>query len=182
MNTMQIELKRLMWGGAALVGAALVALMAIGCGRQEQTAKAEHEAGDAAVAETITPAAAIMTSTVANTEVAASDEIASGDALPPDVTASTAERITAPGHVAQITAQGSPDVTTMVLTDRLGKKAPFAYDSTAGVWRVSYRVPITATGEQVGLSVTATNGANRWKRIWVFVKTRDAVEAEADGC
>ncbi len=31
-------------------------------------------------------------------------------------------------------------------------------------------------GERVGLSVTAKNGVNRWRRVWVFMDVQKAPE------
>jgi hypothetical protein len=37
------------------------------------------------------------------------------------------------------------------------------------VWRVSYRVPLRPKQERLGLSVTAQNDLNRWRRVWIFL-------------
>jgi len=36
------------------------------------------------------------------------------------------------------------------------------------VWRAYYRIPMSGKSEHPALSVTAKNGANRWRRVWVF--------------
>jgi len=70
---------------------------------------------------------------------------------------------------------------TVTLTDGLGHKYPFAYDTDAKAWRVQYRVPIRTHVDKLGLSVTATSGTNRWKRVWVFLNVEGGVPAESDG-
>ena len=54
------------------------------------------------------------------------------------------------------------------------------YDSDAKGWRVAYRVPIATHQETVALSVTATNDAHHWKRVWVFLKIQGG-EGNAEG-
>ncbi len=88
----------------------------------------------------------------------------------------------APGSVVEITAQASTDATSLMLTDRLGHKYPMVYDVDAKAWRVKYRVPLTTHIDRLGLSVTATNGSNRFKRIWVFLTIEGGVPVESDGC
>jgi len=68
----------------------------------------------------------------------------------------------------------------MTLTDRLGQKHPFSYDSEAKAWRIYYRVPIAAKSDELGLSITAANGANRWKRVWVFLKIQGEEPKESN--
>ena len=186
--------------GTLVLAAAAVAFLAIGCGEQKtKTAVQRAEAPGAtsgvmvAAAEKIPAIAGEATTTA--TEGAA--ETAEGnatpaadpggtetlaDALPPDVAASVTETIATPGGVVEILAEGSPDVTSVTLTDAVGKKYPFTYQAATDRWRVLYRIPIRIKTEQLGLSVTAANGANRWKRIWVFVDIGQGGEcaAEAD--
>jgi hypothetical protein len=55
-------------------------------------------------------------------------------------------------------------------------------DDTAA-WRVYYRVPMKVTGDRVALSVTAKNGVNQWKRVWVFPKVvSEEASADSSGC
>lgn len=194
METKEFGTKGLAIGGTLMLAAATVAFLAIGCGEQKskttvQRAEAEGvtsggimEAGAKAApivqasAETTTAEATAATE---GTATPAAEGTTPVDALPPDVAATVTEAIAAPGGVVEILAEGSPDVTAMTLTDGVGKQYPFTYQAATDRWRVLYRVPIRAHGEQLGLSVTATNGANRWKRIWVFVDIgRGATAAE----
>lgn len=173
---------------AALIAAPLlIALAAFGCGEQKEKATAElatHETA-AAPAGTVAPA---PQATVASTGTVATEgtgaEERSDDALPPDIVAAGPESIALPGSVVTIAATGSTDVTSVMLTDRAGEKTPFTYDSESNLWKASYRVPLRATTEKLALAVTATTEANRYKRVWVFLRLRDEgakpVEAASD--
>ena len=55
-------------------------------------------------------------------------------------------------------------------------------DTDAKAWRVHYRVPLKTHIDRLGLSITAANGTNRWKRVWVFLDIAGGVPAESDGC
>jgi hypothetical protein len=157
----------------------VVAFLALGCGEQK-----EH----AAVVTNATPAAAMLQPTPAAVEATAptAQETQTGEKdtteLPPDVTALIPDSLITPGNVVEITAQASTDATGLMLTDRLGIKYPFVYDMDAKAWRVQYRVPLNTHIDRLGLSVTATNGSNRFKRVWVFLKIEGGVPEEADGC
>jgi len=158
----------------------VVAFLALGCGEQK-----EH----AAVVTNATPAAAMQQSTPAAVEATTTTPEATGQTgatgateLPPDVTAFVPDSLITPGNVVEITAQASTDATGLMLTDRLGIKHPFVYDMDAKAWRVQYRVPLNTHIDRLGLSVTATNGSNRFKRVWVFLKIEGGVPEEADGC
>ncbi|MGH7731278.1 MAG: hypothetical protein ACRENJ_08520, partial [Candidatus Eiseniibacteriota bacterium] len=93
----------------------------------------------------------------------------SSDSLPPDVDASIADSVATPGTIIEITAKGSPDVEEVLLSDGLGRPQRFAYDASVDLWRASYRVPVKAPSERLGLSVTARSNIGRWRRVWVFV-------------
>jgi len=162
---------------AALVAAPLLlALAALGCGEQKEKATAELATHETAVAPVGSSAPAPQAQ-VAATGVAATATTDVGqrtdEALPPDIVAAGPESIVLPGSVVTIAATGSTDVTSVMLTDRAGEKTPFTYDSESNLWKASYRVPLRATTEKVALAVTATTEANRYKRVWVFLRLRD---------
>jgi hypothetical protein len=166
-------------GGAILAGSILLAMTALGCGEHKERAIAESENGASAPPAHLEAPAAVTASATGAAEPAGT----STDALPPDVVATAPDTLTIPGSVVVITALGSADVTSVTLNDGAGEKTPFTYDSESNLWRVSYRVPVRVTLDRIGLSVTAGTDANRWKRVWVFLKVRDAaarVEAAAD--
>lgn len=157
----------------------LLTLAAIGCGEQKKTASAElaTTTGSNAVGGATAPAEAAVVATAA-TETGAAIENAGVEAqgdgsLPPDIVAMGPETVALPGTVVTIAAVGSPDVSSVVLTDRAGARTPFTYDSESNLWRAAYRVPLRAETDKLGLSVTATTEANRWKRVWVFLQLKE---------
>ncbi len=91
------------------------------------------------------------------------------EALPPDVVLSVGDTLVEPGQPIEISARGTADIATLVLWDGINDKQAFTYDTTAQLWRVSYRVPLQPAAERIGLSVTARNAANRWRRVWLFL-------------
>lgn len=170
-------------GKAALIAAsAMLAFLALGCGEQKEHASMEISATPAAAMRQETPAAVV--STAATTpETGVKEETGTQTAtLPPDVTTSAPDSLITPGSVIEITAQASTDAQTVVLMDRLGHRYPFTYDIEAKAWRVQYRVPLGTTIDRLGLSVTATNATNQFKRVWVFVNIEGGVPDESDGC
>ncbi len=170
------------WTGQTLVASILVssalALVAIGCGEQKQKATAETGA-------TETPATSMSEPTpAAGQAVAASatgtaEPVGQVESLPPDVAATAPDTLVAPGSVVVITALGSADVTSVTLADGLGEKTPFTFDSESNLWRASYRVPVKTREDRIGLSVTASTDASRFKRVWLFLKTRESAEKAA---
>lgn len=192
MEAKEFGAKGLAIGGTLILTGVAMAFLAIGCGEQKSKTvaqRAEAEGITSGIMETgakTTPVVqasteattAEATTATEGTETPAAEATIPADALPPDVAASVTETIAAPGGVVEILAEGSPDVTAMTLTDAVGKKYPFEYQAATDRWRVLYRIPIRAHGEQLGLSVTAANGSNRWKRIWVFVDIGEAKTTE----
>ncbi|TMQ60195.1 MAG: hypothetical protein E6K76_02390 [Candidatus Eisenbacteria bacterium] len=169
---------------AIVVASAALAFLALGCGEHKEQASVAADAGQTTAGQE-TPKMVAASATGATTPeagaLAEGDATALADSLPPDVTVFAPDSLVVPGSVVEITAQASPDVTAMTLTDRLGQKHGFLYDAGAKAWRVYYRIPIRTDSEQLGLSVTATNGANRWKRVWVFLKIQGAEVKESEG-
>jgi hypothetical protein len=185
----------------AVAASFLLLVAALGCGKEEKRVSATVEtsrgatAGIAQSASTSVPPSGANAAVVGGVESggeSASDGAslpeASGDdgALPPEVAVSTNDSLAVPGSIVEITAEASGDVVTMVLSDGRGQARPFTYDSAANVWRATYRVPMRSATERLGLSVTATNGENRWKRVWVFLNLlpkQTTASAESDsGC
>jgi hypothetical protein len=170
------------WTGQTLVASILVssalALVAIGCGEQKQKATAETSATGTPVAT-----AHDIAPNPGGQAVAASatgtPEVSQVESLPPDVAATAPDTLVQAGSVVTITALGSADVTSVTLADGLGEKTPFTYDSESNLWRVSYRIPVRISEDRIGLSVTATTDANRFKKVWVFLKTHESAEKTA---
>ena len=91
-----------------------------------------------------------------------------GDSLPPDVMIASVDSLATPGQAIEITAKGSGDVVSMSLWDGLGQRQAFRYDQGTQEWRVLYRVPLKLHTERLALAVTAKNGSNGWRRVWLF--------------
>ena len=169
------------WTGQTLVASILVtsalALVALGCGEQKQKATAETGAVETPTAMSEpTPAAG---QTVAASATGTAEPVSQVESLPPDVTANAPDTLVTPGSVVVITALGSSDVTSVTLADGLGEKTPFTFDSEANLWHASYRVPLKTREDKIGLSVTASTDANRYKRVWLFLQTREQAEKAA---
>ena len=166
------SLQRQLTAGALALSVFTVTFIALGCGRHgvDQTSSSGG-GGEAMIAEAQSGKVVVasVSDTASSTAPNAGGETLSPNSLPPDVDAASADSLVTPGSVVEISAIASPDVVDMGLSDGLGKEQPFAYDSTMKVWRVFYRVPIRTTHERVGLSVTATNDSNHWRRVWVFL-------------
>jgi hypothetical protein len=171
--------------GAALAAPVLLALVALGCGEQKEKASATvatTETAARAQQPQAVPAAKtdLAAATLSGTTTADGDGTKKEDAgLPPEVVAVPPEGISAPGTIVTIAAVGSTDVTSVMLTDRVGAKTPFTFDSAANMWKVSYRVPLDVKSDRLALSVTAGTEANRWKRVWVFLQLREGAKEAA---
>lgn len=178
-------MRRAGWGATTLAVLILAGVCAGGCGNRTTERSAATQAPEPAVASGpsasgsgggVAASAASMTSLArgreANSEALAA---ASVDSLPPDVAATVIETQVSAGASVEVTAQSSPDVVGVTLGDRSGGHSPFAYDSSADLWRVAYRVPVKPGTDRLALSVTARNASGRWRRVWVFLN----VEREA---
>ena len=170
-------------GARTLVMAAsvMVAFLALGCGEQKERAAVETNAAPAAMERAPSAVVAATRTTTPEAGMEGTGLTTSADSLPPDVTAFAPDSLVVPGNIVEITAQASTDAATVTLTDRLGHKYPFVYDTEAKAWRVHYRVPLETHIDRLGLSVTATSGANRYKRVWVFLKIEGGVPVESQG-
>jgi hypothetical protein len=160
-------------GAIALASLALVCL-AVGCGQQKRHASsASHAVATGSTSPDLVTASTVSALPVERgsqeSQTGADEEIAKlGDAPPPEVTASVADTLVIPGTIIDITAEGSPDVIEVTLSDGIGRKQAFTYDAGSALWHTSYRVPMRVP-ERLGLSVTAKNSLSRWRRVWVFV-------------
>ena len=171
------------WTGQTLVASifvsAALALVALGCGEQKQKATAEISNTDAPMATAHDTAPTPGGQAVAASATGTPEQVGQVESLPPDVAATAPDTLVQAGSVVTITALGSADVTSVTLADGLGEKTPFTYDSESNLWRVSYRIPVKIREDRIGLSVTATTDANRYKKVWVFLKTRESAEKTA---
>jgi hypothetical protein len=111
-------------------------------------------------------------------------EVTPAGYLPPDIAASVTEIVATPGSIVEIEVEGSDDVVAMTLSDGGRTETAFRFDESAGLWRASYRMPLRPKTDRIGLSVTARNASQRWRRVWVFVKaSREVAAADStSGC
>ena len=191
-NHQIIERSLLTVGILALAVAIPIAFLALGCGKQNETTTTSAtpepgvgQAGGNSAGQIVVASTGGLTGTgdgAAGTDAAPdqqTDQVGILDAVHPDVVASAPDSVLTPGGVVEITAEGSPDVSDLTLTDRLGRKTAFTYDTARAIWRVSYRVPLRSREDLIGLSVTATNQAGLSKRVWIFLKFREATNVES---
>lgn len=180
----RIIAQRAAWRGRVIVAAGISAIVIApiatafilgGCGGQ--STGSQNVATQATTAPPEQPTVAIAALSGGST-VGAETGVASGrpEALPPDIVVSVPDTLVSPGEPIEFSVQGTSDVTELALADGINDPQPFVRDST-GTWRVSYRVPLRPKHERFGLSVTAKNDANRWRRVWVFLRVKN-VEAE----
>lgn len=166
--------------GRVILASAVLAVLAFGCGKhsEDQQASASGNATQAVAAEHTGPLTGSQgTSQGEAVEREETGEVLSADSLPPEIAVSAPDTLVTPGSVVEITASASPDVVELTLSDGIHKPQLFTYDSPesgAGVWKTFYRIPMKIRGERVGLSVTAKNGVNRWRRVWVFMDVQKA--------
>jgi len=156
----------------ALVPAA--ALVVAGCGGDgiDNSKPAESRV---TVAQAAAGGSQAMTTRTAEVEVPTMGVDPSGTApellegtIAPDIVIEVPSTSVAPGDVVEFTVFGTPDVNELVLWDGLNDRQAFSYDGSTGTWRVQYRVPLRPASERLGISVTARNGDDRWRRRWVF--------------
>jgi hypothetical protein len=165
---------------AGLVAVVAVAFLTIGCGKQgHQKLASESGTLERDVKEQPMATTASLVDMTPRADGGMRNEAlpATADSLPPDVVASASALVADRGQVVEITAQGSMDITEVILSDGL-HKAPLAYDMEAKAWRGVYRVPLRTKADRVGLAVTATNGHGRWERVWVFIEVGKPVVGE----
>lgn len=156
---------------------ATLSLMGCGGGRSERGVTTTNEEGSMA------PAPPASTQAVAvpaqNASLGGEPEAVPADSLPPDVSALAADSLASPGESVEVAARTTPDVVEVSLWDGIGRKQSFAYDSTAGLWRGRYRVPLAVRGDRLGLAVIAKNGLGLRHRVWVFLRIERGAPGES---
>jgi len=165
---------------AIVLASVVAALLAAGCGKHEDEQAAGGPAASQAAGFEPASETTQAVSGPAQAELGAPAEsrgAVSVDSLPPDLSVSAPDTLIVRGKPVEIIALGTPDVGEVTLWDGIGQKQPMTYDFEAKVWRAFYRVPLATTRERLELSVTAKNGVNKWRRVWVFLRIqRDAPE------
>jgi len=167
------------WIGIAIIAIAMVAAVFIiaGCGGHPD--EAASGASSAVVVASSGAAVAPAQGTSQPQGSASGEGLAavSADSLPPDVAVAVEDTLVDAGGSVEIKAQGSPDVVAVTLSDGVGKKQPYTYDSASDTWKVFYRVPLRA--QRVALSTTATTATHRWRRVWLFLNAHREAQAAA---
>jgi len=166
-----------------LAGVTALAFQTAGCGRHGDAGAPDGVAGQDAVSAVQSGGAdaggAVAAATSPSPPAPEPLVPAVSDTLPPELEVLAAEQVR-PGEVVEITAESSDDVVAMTLADGRGRPQPMAYDRATGQWHVFYRVPMRIRGERLALSVTAKNGAERWRRVWIFMTPVEGGTAEPD--
>lgn len=156
-----------------IVAAVAIGLIAGSCGEKQEVANGTQTAPEAPTGVVATVASNIAP------QVPESREVSSADSLPPEVTASVGDTLVTPGSAIEVTAEASVDATELSLKDDFGTRQRFTYDQQGKIWRAYYRVPLKSA-DRLGLSVTAKNGAERWRRVWVFLHVGHGSSAPED--
>jgi hypothetical protein len=157
------------WAGVTVLAVALaVGVLSCGCGaKSDQSVAAAQSEPSYPVTQ---PAGAMAVPASAITSGVMEQPAVTADSLPPDVAVSVDDTQVLAGVPIEITAEGSPDVVTVTLSDGIHQKQVFTRDSSDGSWRTLYRVPLKLSEDRLGLAITAKNGAGRWRRVWVFLQ------------
>jgi hypothetical protein len=169
-------------GCAFLLAALVVSLLLASCGEKNTHSSGNQPKGVVATMSGGSPSNPAVAQVAAQDGERKSDRVAAPSGLvSPDVSVELADTVITPGETVELIARVSDDVSEIELWDGFHDKQVFVHDSTAKVWRATYRVPLRPARERLGLSVTAKNDAHRWRRVWVFLRIpRETPEAEPD--
>ena len=150
---------------------AAATLLLSGCGGEKKSASSVAQASPPAV-ETVVPAVASAPAAPAMNAALSQGSTANvGDAsLPPEIALGEVDTLVTPGQPVHVTVYGTPDVTEISMFDGVNDRQALVHDSAQDTWSVDYRVPLRSRSDRIGLSLTARNSANRWRRVWVFLK------------
>ena len=173
MKTINRSTHRTPAGTFALIPIAAAVLLS-GCGGQgTESKRGDADAQVAVVLPSENATVALPEAPVAQGDSRMDTQPAiQGESLPPDLSVTVSDTLVSPGESVEITAEGTSDVGEIVLWDGIHDRQALTYDSMAKVWRTNYRVPLRPSSERFGLSVTAKNEANRWRRVWVFLSVQ----------
>jgi hypothetical protein len=165
---------RKQFGWSAMALAAMASMAVIGCGGSESGSVSQGSSsssgGDVAAVPAVGPAVTPPVAVASTSDQGTVPVKVLRDSLPPEVSGYATEDPVVRGSVVEVYAEGSPDVTGVTLWDGLGKRQAMTFDPGANLWRTYYRVPLKTSSDRIALSVTATTHAQRWRRVWVFLK------------
>ncbi len=166
-----------------LAGALAVAGAGVGCNKDDEVATAKSGYRNSNVVENASsrsvesPATPAASGTPVSSEPLTDVQVAGSKA--PDLLAKASKDIASRGETIDITAQGSPDVVEMLLSDGYGTTQTLQFDAESNTWKTAYRVPLNMRLERLGLSIKAKNDENRWHRVWVFLTLPENAVAKA---
>jgi hypothetical protein len=167
------------WVGGTVVALLATVMLLESCGGSGSTGtRAASHSSDDAGAQPVAVAASVEGAPVGLTPEQGLVQVGDGAAhdplsVPPDVIAAVSDTDVTPGQPVEVTVEATPDVTEMALADGLGDAIPMVRDSSGLTWRANYRVPLRPRSERLGLSVTAKNQDQRWRRVWLFLEVGD---------
>ena len=170
--------------GVLCIAAVLTAVIVSSCGSEHAQTKSSEAQSQVVTPQEGTQNAAAAAMTVPlpapSGRLERRTEVQQG--LPPDLSVSVPDTSVGPGQAVEFSVEATGDVTQIAVSDGSGDPLPMVLDEETGEWKVQYRVPLKPRHERIGLSVTARNDANRWRRVWVFlhVTPDEAASAEAD--
>lgn len=164
------------WGGVTLIALVAMCMLLEGCGHgSKSTAQSNAVETQPEVSTTVVASNPVGVPAEGGSETTQPQGEFTGDPglAPPDVVAAVSDTFVTAGQAVEIKVQGTSDVTEMALSDGRGDAIPMVKDASGDVWRVGYRVPLRPSSDRVGLSVTAKNQAQRWRRVWLFLQVDD---------
>ena len=174
---------------AGVFALALAALVASGCGKNDEVATSQVGYRDSNVIENASTksvetkpeaAPASLSGPVSTSTEPGPESMQVAGAKSPDLLANVSKSTVARGETIDISAQGSSDVVEMILYDGYGTTQSLVFDADSNTWKTAYRVPLNMKLERLGLSIKAKNGDERWRRVWVFLNLpENAVAKEA---
>jgi hypothetical protein len=172
--------KRAAIAGGFLLGSLTLSVLLSGCGSHKSVSAETQVQSTIAPIESVVLGQGGGVMAASAIQTSASDTV-SETSLPPDLSATVMDTEVTPGESVELYVEATPDVVEMTLWDGLHDKQSLSYDSEAKVWHGAYRVPLSTSTGRIGLSVTARNDANRWRRVWVFLTvSRDEAKAELE--
>ena len=150
---------------------AAATLLLSSCSGEKKSASIAQSSPATSV-ENVVPAVATSPAAPAQTAALSQGSTANGleGSLPPEIALGEMDTLVTPGQPVHVTVYGTPDVTEISMFDGLNDRQALVHDTEHDTWSVDYRVPLRSRSDRIGLALTAKNGANRWRRVWVFLK------------
>lgn len=162
-------------GGEVLAMSFAVAaatLLLSSCSGEKKSGSSVAQVSRPAAVENVVPAVATTPAAPVQNAALSQGSTANGldGILPPEIAIAEMDTLVTPGQPVRVTVYGTPDVTEISMFDGVNDRQALVHDTEHDTWSVDYRVPLRSKSDRIGLSLTAKNGANRWRRVWVFLK------------